>query len=265
MNGEMIIAIRQTIIRDVEIALIQIVPLVIAAFQAISIDGCRMIGKRKVGELKGKAIFITFQYQSLQTYRRNSRSSLDAFIKQGILCLPSIHHDTRQEQLCLLILRHIQVGTDRHEAIVATHHHLVVQFGIIDIGWSHHRDDESETVVLRIQHTTGVAGSYPDFSLHITHGNRFVANFPFLAIHILASRRQVDHVALYTGIISYPHIAIVGSHEIIDWLIAPHMSHTHGIRVDAVEMVISRCPDHSLAIEYHLSYMQARKGILSLV
>ena len=107
MNGEMIITIRQTIIRDVEIALIQIVPLVVTAFQTISINGCRMIGKRKVGELKGKAIFITLQYQSLQAYRRNSRSSLDAFIKQGILCLPSIHHDTRQEQLCLFIHRHI--------------------------------------------------------------------------------------------------------------------------------------------------------------
>ena len=48
MHGEMIIAIRQSIVSDVKIALVQIVPLVVATLQTIGIDGSRMIGKRQI-------------------------------------------------------------------------------------------------------------------------------------------------------------------------------------------------------------------------
>ena len=48
MHGEMIIAIRQSIVSDVKIALVQIVPLVVATLQTVGIDGGRMIGKRQI-------------------------------------------------------------------------------------------------------------------------------------------------------------------------------------------------------------------------
>lgn len=238
---------------------------VVAALQAISIDGCRMVGKRKVGELKGETVLIALQHQGLQTNRRYARRTLDALVEQRLLGLSAIHHNASQQQLRLIVLRSVEVGTDRDEAIVATHHHLVVQLGIIDIVRSNHRDDEAEAVTLRIQHATCVSGSHPDVSFHITHGNHLVANLPFLAIHLLALHRQVHHVALDAGVISYPHVAVAGSHEIVDGVVASDMGHAHGVRVDAVEMVMGRSPDHSLAIEHHLSDMQAREGILSLV
>ena len=39
MNGEMIIAIRQTIVGDIDIAGVQIMPVVVAAFEFVSING----------------------------------------------------------------------------------------------------------------------------------------------------------------------------------------------------------------------------------
>ena len=216
----MIIAIRQSIVSDVKIALVQIVPLVVATLQTVGIDGGRMISKRQIRQLEREVVLIMLQNKRLQFHGRNTRCSLNVLIEQGILGLSAIHHDTRQEQLCLVILRHGKVGTDRDEPIVTTHHHFVVQLGIIDIVRILHRNEESETVVLRIQHAADIACHHPDLVFHIAHGDHLRINLPFLAFQFLALHRQVHHKALHAGIVSYPHIAVARFHQIIDGIIA---------------------------------------------
>ena len=220
MHGEMIIAIRQSIVSDVKIALVQIMPLVVATLQTVGIDGGRMIGKRQIRQLEREVVLIMRQNQRLQAHWRNTRCSLYVLIEQGILGLSAIHHDTRQEQLRLVVLRHGKVGTDGDEAIITSHHHFMVQLGIIDIVRILHRNDELETVVFRIQHAAGIACHHPDLVFHIAHGNHLRTDLPFLAFHLLALHRQVHHKALHAGIVSYPHIAVARFHQIIDGIIA---------------------------------------------
>ena len=43
------------------------------------------------------------------------------------------------------------------------------------------------------------------------------------------------------------------------------MGDAKGTGIDTVEMIIRGCPDHSLSIEYQLTDMQTREGVLSLV
>ena len=265
MYGEMIIAIRQSIVSDVKIALVQIVPLMVATLQAVGIDGGRMIGKRQIRQLEREVVLIMLQNKRLQSHRRNTRCSLYVLIEQGILGLSAIHHDTRQEQLRLVVLRHGKVGTDGDEAIIATHHHFVVQLGIIDIVRTLHRNEESETVVSLVQHAADIVCHHPDLAFHIAHGNHLRTNLPFLAFHLLALHRQVHYKALHAGIISYPYIAIVRFHQIIDGIIAWDMGDAKGTGIDTVEMIIRGSPDKSLAIEYQLTDVQAREGVLSLV
>ena len=68
MHGEMIIAIRQSIVSDVKIALVQIMPLVVATLQTVGIDGGRMIGKRQIRQLEREVVLIMLQYQRLQSH-----------------------------------------------------------------------------------------------------------------------------------------------------------------------------------------------------
>ena len=99
----------------------------------------------------------------------------------------------------------------------------MVQLGIIDIVRILHRNDELETVVFRIQHAAGIACHHPDLVFHIAHGNHLRTDLPFLAFYLLALHRQVHHKALHAGIVSYPHIAVVRCHQIIDGISARDM------------------------------------------
>ena len=238
MYGEMIIAIRQSIVSDVKIALVQIMPLVVATLQTVGIDGGRMIGKRQIRQLEREVVLIMLQNKRLQSHGRDTRCSLNVLIEQGILGLSAIHHDTRQEQLRLVVLRHGKVGTDGDEAIITSHHHFMIQLGIIDIVRTLHRNEESETVVLRIQHAAGIACHHPDLVCHIAHGDHLPTDLPFLAFQFLALHRQVHHKALHAGIVSYPHIAIVRFHQIIDGISARDMGDAKGTGIDTVEMII---------------------------
>ena len=205
------------------------------------------------------------QNQRLQSYRRNTRCSLNVLIEQGILGLSAIHHDTRQEQLRLVVLRHGKVGTDGDEAIVASHHHFVVQLGIIDIVRILHRNEESEAVVFRIQYAASIACHHPDLVFYIAHGDHLRPDLPFLAFQFLALHRQVHHKALHAGIVSYPHISVARCHQIIDGIIAWDMGDAKVAGIDTVEMIMRGSPDHSLAIEHQLSDVQTREGVLALV
>ena len=114
----------------------------------------------------------------------------------------------------------------------------MVQLGIIDIVRILHRNEESETVVSLVQHAADIVCHHPDLVFYITHGNHLRTYLPFLAVHLLALHRQVHHIALHTGIISYPHIAVVRFHQIIDGISARDMGDAKGTGIDTVEMII---------------------------
>ena len=141
----------------------------------------------------------------------------------------------------------------------------MVQLGIIDIVRILHRNEESEAVVIRIQYAASIACHHPDLVFHIAHGNHLLADLPFLAFQFLALHRQVHHKALHAGIVSYPHISVARYHQIIDGVIAWDMGDAKGTGIDTVEVIIRGSPDKSLSIEYQLTDMQAREGVLSLV
>src|SRR5574344_1885787 len=66
-NREMIVAIRQTIVDNINISRLQIIPVMITALQLVCIDSRRMISKRKVCKLQAKTVLIALEHQFLTT------------------------------------------------------------------------------------------------------------------------------------------------------------------------------------------------------